>query len=57
MHDILSGDQNRIAMVQKMRVGSRKSELALIQTNHVIAQLKKINPDIEVSDQYYYKFC
>lgn len=34
-------------MVQKMRVGSRKSELALIQTNHVIAQLKKINPDIE----------
>ena len=35
-------------MVTKMRVGSRKSELALIQTNHVIAQLKKANPDMEV---------
>lgn len=29
-----------------IRVGSRKSELALIQTNHVINQLKVIYPNI-----------
>jgi hypothetical protein len=29
-------------------VGSRKSELALIQTRHVIAELSKIRPDISV---------
>ncbi|XP_066145575.1 porphobilinogen deaminase isoform X1 [Euwallacea fornicatus] len=31
----------------KLRVGSRKSELALIQTRHVISCLKQIYPDIE----------
>lgn len=30
---------------QIIRVGSRKSELALIQTNHVISSLKSIHPD------------
>jgi len=30
-----------------VRVGSRKSELALIQTNHVIDQLKKANPETQ----------
>ncbi|XP_062565077.1 porphobilinogen deaminase [Armigeres subalbatus] len=29
-----------------IRVGSRKSELALIQTKHVIACLQKLNPDV-----------
>lgn len=32
---------------QVIRVGSRKSELALIQTNHVIDRLKVLNPDVE----------
>ncbi|XP_050540126.1 porphobilinogen deaminase [Daktulosphaira vitifoliae] len=32
---------------KRIRVGSRKSELALIQTNFVIDQLKKFNSDIE----------
>ena len=31
-----------------MKVGSRKSELALIQTNYVIKLLKEKNPNIEV---------
>ncbi|EAT37721.1 AAEL010321-PA [Aedes aegypti] len=30
-----------------IRVGSRKSELALIQTKHVIACLQKLNPDVQ----------
>lgn len=30
-----------------IRVGSRKSELALIQTKFVINKLKELNPDIE----------
>ncbi|KAJ3653331.1 hypothetical protein Zmor_012588 [Zophobas morio] len=30
---------------EKIRVGSRKSELALIQTRHVISLLKKIHPE------------
>ncbi|RZB39661.1 porphobilinogen deaminase, partial [Asbolus verrucosus] len=30
---------------QKIRVGSRKSELALIQTRHVISLLKNVHPD------------
>lgn len=30
-----------------IRVGSRKSELALIQTKFVIKQLKDLNPDVE----------
>lgn len=30
-----------------IRVGSRKSELALIQTKFVIKQLKELNPDVE----------
>ncbi|XP_050094431.1 uncharacterized protein LOC126577069 [Anopheles aquasalis] len=29
-----------------IRVGSRKSELALTQTKHVIARLQKLNPDV-----------
>lgn len=36
----MSGDK-------KIRVGSRKSELALIQTRHVISLLKEINPGVE----------
>lgn len=32
---------------QTIRVGSRKSELALIQTHFVINQLKQLNPEIE----------
>ncbi|EFA03098.1 porphobilinogen deaminase [Tribolium castaneum] len=36
--------------IEKIRVGSRKSELALIQTRHVISLLKKIHPgkDFEI---------
>lgn len=30
-----------------IRVGSRKSELALIQTKFVIKQLKELNPEVE----------
>ena len=30
-------------------MGSRKSELALIQTRHVIAELGKLRPDITVN--------
>lgn len=30
-----------------IRVGSRKSELAMIQTKFVISQLKEINPDVD----------
>lgn len=30
-----------------IRVGSRKSELALIQTKFVISQLQKLNPDVD----------
>jgi len=32
---------------QKMKVGSRKSQLALIQTEHVIAKLKETFPEME----------
>lgn len=31
--------------VKTLKVGSRKSELALIQTNHVISELQKLHPD------------
>ena len=31
-----------------LKVGSRKSELALIQTNHVISELQKLHPDHKV---------
>ncbi|XP_060517252.1 porphobilinogen deaminase [Cylas formicarius] len=37
-------DQNRNS---KVRVGSRKSELALVQTKHVISLLKELNPEKE----------
>ena len=30
-----------------LKVGSRKSQLALIQTRHVIAELKKLRPEYE----------
>jgi len=32
-----------------LRVGSRKSELALIQTKYVISLLQKIRPEIQVN--------
>ena len=34
--------------VKTLKVGSRKSELALIQTNHVISELQKLHPDHKV---------
>ena len=33
-----------------LRVGSRKSELALIQTKYVISLLQKIRPEIQVNN-------
>ncbi|XP_053670541.1 porphobilinogen deaminase [Anopheles nili] len=39
----MSSDRERIN--KTIRVGSRKSELALTQTKHVIALLQKLNPD------------
>jgi len=36
-------------MKQKLTVGSRGSKLALIQTESVVARLREINPDLEVS--------
>ena len=33
-----------------LRVGSRKSELALIQTKYVISLLQKLRPEIQVNN-------
>nr|XP_054760350.1 porphobilinogen deaminase-like [Lytechinus pictus] len=33
--------------VEVIRIGSRKSELAMIQTNHVVELLQKVHPDVE----------
>uniref|UniRef100_A0A182MF69 hydroxymethylbilane synthase n=1 Tax=Anopheles culicifacies TaxID=139723 RepID=A0A182MF69_9DIPT len=40
----MSSDQDHTA--KTIRVGSRKSELALTQTKHVISLLQKLNPDV-----------
>ncbi|KFB51196.1 AGAP011080-PA-like protein [Anopheles sinensis] len=40
----MGADQERAK--KTIRVGSRKSELALTQTKHVIALLQKLNPDV-----------
>uniref|UniRef100_A0A182WDS5 hydroxymethylbilane synthase n=1 Tax=Anopheles minimus TaxID=112268 RepID=A0A182WDS5_9DIPT len=40
----MSTDQDRVT--KTIRVGSRKSELALTQTKHVISLLQKLNPDV-----------
>ncbi|XP_050080370.1 uncharacterized protein LOC126568015 [Anopheles maculipalpis] len=42
----MSDNEHQNRAKQTIRVGSRKSELALTQTKHVISLLQKLNPDV-----------